>query len=183
MKKIGGLMFWGLIIAGIILLIAICILIWMIVTSNKLVVLKKGVDRYFPLINSKIRQYCDVVDKTIKYLERKLEKKTPASKNLKKLNDDCLNANGTMNKIICHRILAEKTKDFISFAKGKESVKSGRKINEFIKEINEIEEGFISTIQKYNESVDKYNKKRNSFPSSVIAKRFKFEEKHRWELV
>ena len=48
-----------LVIIGVIFAISIGILVWIIIVSNKLVVLKNAVDRNFPVINSKIKQYCE----------------------------------------------------------------------------------------------------------------------------
>ena len=171
-----------LIIVGIILLASIGILTWIIITSNRLVVLKNAVDRTFPLMNSKIKQYCESVSKLISYIERKTKKKTKALSNLKILVKNCLTAEGMINKALKQRELSNKVTDYATYIKGKKDFSESKRLKQLLEDINTLEQEVLKAINKHNQCAEKYNSLINKFPSNIISARFKFVESKTWDI-
>lgn len=171
-----------LIILGVIFLISIGILIWIIVVSNKLVVLKNAVDRNFPVINSKIKQYCAKVDEFVKYVERRERKKGKDGQTLKKEAESCLSKEGMLDRAISQKELSSHVNRYIGAKNKKKVFKTSKKMTVLTKELEELQKQLNSSIEKYNNCVEKYNKLRTSFPSKIISERFKFYEKNKWEI-
>lgn len=171
-----------LIIVGTIFIISVGILVWIIVVSNKLVVLKNAVDRNFPVINSKIKQYCEKVNAIVDYINKKEGKKGKEGKALKKEVADCLANEGMINRAIAQKKIAEHTLKYIKTEYKKAELKSSKKLVKDAKELDEIQLQLTNAIEKYNRCIEKYNKLRKSFPSNIISERFKFVERSQWKI-
>lgn len=171
-----------LILVGIILLASISILTWIIITSNQLVVFKNAVDRTFPLMNSKTKQYCESVSKLISYIERKTKKKTKALNNLKILVKNCLTAEGMINKTLKQRELSNKVADYATYIKGKKDFSESKRLKQLLEDIDNLEQEVLKVITKHNQSAEKYNSLINKFPASIISTRFKFIESKLWDI-
>ena len=174
---------WGwLIIVGVIVILSITILVTIIMVSNKLIILKNSVDRTFPLMNSKIKQYCKVVQDLILYAEHKLSKQSKAILNLKKLKNECDKAEGTLAKAHKQHELSEKTADYIKYIKGKKEFQKSRTLKALIIKLDDLNKEISQVIIKHNQCVDNYNKKRNKFPGNILSARFKLGERTSWDL-
>lgn len=171
-----------LIIVGAVFIISVGILIWIIVVSNKLVILKNAVDRNFPVINSKIKQYCEKVNNVVDYIDKKEGKKSKEGKALKNEVANCLANEGMINRAIAQKKLAEHTLKYIKAEYKKAELKSSKKLVKDAKELDEIQLQLSTAIEKYNSCVEKYNKLRKSFPSNIISERFKFGARSKWDI-
>ena len=171
-----------IIIVGVIMLISISILAWIVAVSNKLVILKNAVDRTFPLMNSKIKQYCEGVSHLLGYVERKVKKQTKAWLNLRSMKEDCLNTEGMINKAVKQHELSDKVNDYITYLKGKKEFAGSKRLAQLISEIDGFQKDVQNVVKKHNDCVEKYNAKRNKFPASMVSTRFKFGERKIWEV-
>ena len=170
-----------LIVVGIIFALSIGILIWIIIVSNKLVILKNAVDRNFPVINSKIKQYCEKVNQVVDYIDKKEGKQSTEGKKLKREVKECLELEGMVNRAIAQKTLAENTLKYIKKIYKKTNLKS-KKILKDASELDSLQIQLNNAIEKYNLCVEKYNKLRESFPSNIISERFKFGAKNKWNI-
>ncbi len=150
------------------LLIVIAFLVWCVVANNKIVVLKKKVDRHYPVLNSKIKQYCNDVVELVSYSEKKLSK-TESSEKLMLQAKDCLKESSILKRIELQNELSGKVKDFITYIKGKKEIKAGRKLKEFVESLNKIQTSLEDRIESFNTCVATYNKKRGTFPSNLMS--------------
>lgn len=173
---------WVWLIIGVIFALSVGILVWIIVVSNKLVVLKNAVDRNFPVINSKIKQYCEKVNNLIDYIIKKDKQSANKGRSLKKEVEKCLANEGMINRAIAQKELAKKTLAYVKGEYKKEIFKGNKKILAESKELDELQLQLNNAIEKYNNCVEKYNKLRKSFPSNIIAERFKFGAKSKWNI-
>lgn len=171
-----------LVIIGVIFAISIGILVWIIIVSNKLVVLKNAVDRNFPVINSKIKQYCEKTNQVIDFVDKKEGKHSKKGKLLKAEVKECLETEGMVNRAITQKDIAEKVLIFIKEANQKQLFKKSKNLLIFARELDELQKQLNNAIEKYNLSVAKYNKLRESFPSNIISERFKFGARNQWNI-
>ena len=171
-----------LVIIGVIFALSIGILIWIIIVSNKLVILKNAVDRNFPVINSKIKQYCEKTNQLVDYIDKKEGKHSKKGKTLKTEVKNCLETDGMVNRAISQKEIASKVLEYIKEASHKPALKKSKNLLTFARELDELQEQLNNAIEKYNVCVGKYNKLRESFPSNVISERFKFGARNQWNI-
>ena len=172
---------WGyVIIAGVIFILAVLVLIWIIVASNRLVVLKKNVDRNFPLINTKIKEYNKAVDDVLAELRKKIKTKNAAIDGVKKANKNLAIAEGIFNKIEKQRDVEKKVDVFSKTLNKQEELKGDKKVKNLLKDIRKIQDEINFITQKYNNAVQEYNETIARFPTRLVAERFKFEQAKKW---
>lgn len=171
---------WGyVIIAGCIFMLAVLVLIWIIVASNKIVVLKKSIDRNFPLINGKIKDFNKGICQFVLEIEKK--NKSRSLDILKKANDTLAKTEGIFKKIEQQSVVNKKFETVVKFVNKNEELKKLRKLKKQIEELNEIQIAIEEVTKKYNDAVDKYNIVIARFPTRLVAERFKFEQAKKWE--
>jgi len=168
---------WGyIIIVSVIFLCVTGILIWIIAASNKIVILKKKVDRNFPVMNYKIKDYLIQNDKLLAYYSRKIKKHARPFENFKKGCDELKDAEGIFAKVEKFHDVKAKYELFVKNIKKQEVFKGSKKLDEYLLGIEKVQNEIILTIQKYNDAVSVYNKTISVFPEKIIAERFKFNE-------
>lgn len=171
-----------LVIIGVIFALSIGILVWIIVVSNKLVILKNAVDRNFPVINSKIKQYCEKTNQLVNYIDKKEGKHSKKSKTLKAEVKACLETDGMVNRAIAQKEIAAQVLEYIKEKSTIPALKKSKNILTFARELDELQEQLNNAIEKYNVCVGRYNKLRESFPSNIISERFKFGARNQWNV-
>ena len=169
-------------VAGFIFLCVVAILIWLIMASNKIVVLKKRIDRNYPLINSKLKEYSERAIEVVSYVERKTGNKTKAGEGVKKLAKKTYEADGTLNKITENEKLSKKVDAYINYSKRQDGIKKSRRFSELETKMKSLSEEILNIKIDYNNAVEEYNKKIATSPSKMIAERFKFKQATKWEI-
>lgn len=173
---------WGfVIIASVIFAISVAILVWIIMASNSIVILRKKVDRNYPLMSSKIREYTKNVDKLTNFCSKKFEQKPKSLLLVEKFNEKCKTSENTLLKISNQKELEKKLKTFDKIAQKDQNISKSKKFASILKELNEVEGEIEKIIQKHDDCAKIYNKHISLFPTKIIAKRFKFEEVKIWK--
>ena len=172
-------MLYWLIPVGVILVLSIIILIGIILESNQLVVLKNNVDRKFPLMNMKLKEYMEEVANAIALF-----------KGVAKNREDFLKVEQNYNKLKKSEGFAKRLKIYKDLKKSvgtltkdltkSKEIKKSKKADAIFTKLKEIEKQIDQVKQKYNECATKYNQKREKFPAKMFAERFNFEEKVLW---
>ena len=174
---------WGyVIIAGVIFIFAALVLIWIIVASNRIVVLKKKVDRHYSLINSKLKDYNRAVDKVLIYVYKNIETKSKTVANLKMANKELATTEGIFNKFEAQKNTREMIENFKAFCKKQEKLKKSKKLKDLFAEIAEIQQGICAITEKHNAAASEYNVTIARFPTILIAERFKFEKAKKFNI-
>ena len=172
---------WGyIIIVGVVFVCVLMILIWIIIASNNIVVMKKKVDRNYPIMNSKIKEFAEKSGEIADLVAKKNKEKSKSGEDIKKLAERCVIAEGTLNKISKRDLLSKKVFNFIKTSKKIDELKNSRKFLQLEKEIKTLEEDIEKIRERYNTAAKAYNKKVTTFPSKMIAERFKFNQAVLW---
>lgn len=166
---------WGyVIIAGVIFVCVTLILIWIIVASNTIVILRKKVDRNFPLMNTKIKEYVIYTEKLLDLYKKKVKKETRAYEHFKKSVEELKETEGIFARETKTFEVAEKFKSFVKSVKKEKTLDDNRKFNEVLENIEKNQNEIVALAQKYNLAAQKYNETIHHFPTRMIAERFKF---------
>ena len=173
------IMLYWLIPVGVILVLSIIILVGIILESNQLVILKNNVDRKFPLMNMKLKEYREIVKDIINFSSKKEEDRKlflQVQKNYNKIKT----SEGIFQKMKAYELLRKNVATLMKDLNKEEKMDENKKYISFCENLKKIEKQISDLKTRYNESAEIYNKKLKSFPARVIAKRFKFEEKPLW---
>ena len=173
---------WALVIvAGIIFIFTVLVLIWIIVACNEIVKQKKEVDKNYPLMSSKIKEYLIEAEKAIKFVVEKTEEESKEIEQAKKCLQKTKETDGVSGRVHMQAELEKKIVALLKYAKQFKQVKSGRKFASYEKQLQEISEGIVSIKARYNEATTKYNTTISHFPTRMLAERFKFFKVKLWE--
>lgn len=168
---------WGYgIIAGVIFICVTLILIWIIIASNKIVILRRKVDRYFPLMNAKLKEYIKAIDDLLVFCKRKEKKESRPCKNLKIEYEKLKSAEGIFAKVEKVYEVESKVESIGKYLKKTEIFKGSKKAEENLNLVLKNQNEIYNLVQKYNMAAKEYNTVIKHSPTYIIAERFKFYE-------
>ena len=156
----------GLII-GIVILVVI--ILFVIVTYNKLVSLRNKVKNSFAQIDTQLQRRFDLIPNLVEH-EKELLENVAASRS------GYMNATSNEEKLAMNNQLTSNLRSLFAVAENYPELKANVNFLKLQDELSETEDKISFARQFYNDAVTIYNNKRQMFPGNVVAGIFGFKE-------
>lgn len=166
----------GAIIIIIIIGIVLVLTFYIIGAYNTLLDAKNKVEDKFTPIDKALKKLEDIASNLLEVLTKYAKYEEKLIHEIEKNKNKMTEANTINDKIKAYNIINKTIKKVLSLEESYKEIRSSRKYNSLVKELNEIEDKITYAKNFYNEAVDNYNKQRKIHPFNIIATVFKFND-------
>ena len=160
----------------IVLVVVVLLVLWVISTYNSLISLRNKVKDQWSQIDVVLKRRFDLIPNLVETVKgyAKHEKETLDS--VIKARNTYVSASVPEDQMKADSELTKAVSKLFALSEAYPELKANENFNSLQKELSETEDKIQYARQFYNDVVRKYNTKRETFPSVIVASMFKFEE-------
>lgn len=167
----------------VILVIAILLVLWGVAVYNSLIGMRNNVDEGFSTMDVYLKKRYDLIPNLVETVKGYAKHESETLENVVKARNLAMNASTTDEKIVDEEKLSKELKNLLSVVVEQyPDLKADKNFVDLQNALKEIESEIANSRKYYNGAVKVYNIKRELFPSSVVAKMFKFEKRKLFEV-
>ena len=171
-----------LVVAGIIVLLAIILIIWIWATYNAFVRLKNNVDESYSTMDVYMKKRYDLIPNLVETVKGYAKHEEKTLEGVMQARYSCMSANNIEEKAKYENMLTGTLKSLFAVSENYPNLKADQNFIDLQNSLKTLEEEIATSRKYYNGCVKTYNIKRETFPSNIIAKWFKFEKKVLFEI-
>ena len=171
-----------LVVAGIIVLLAIILIIWIWATYNAFVRLKNNVDESYSTMDVYMKKRYDLIPNLVETVKGYAKHEEKTLEGVMQARYSCMSANNIEEKAKYENMLTGTLKSLFAVSENYPNLKADQNFIDLQNSLKTLEEEIATSRKYYNGCVKTYNIKRESFPSNMIAKWFKFEKRELFEI-
>ena len=160
----------------VILVIVILIVLFVIATYNKLVGLRNKVKDQWAQIDVSLKRRFDLIPNLVETVKGYAKHEKETLEEVIKARNSYVSATVPEEQLKADGELTKAISKIFALSEAYPDLKANENFNSLQKELSETEDKIQYARQFYNDVVRKYNTKRETFPSVVVANMFKFEE-------
>jgi LemA protein len=163
---------------GLIILIGVLIgvVVFTILTYNKLIKLKNKVNNSWAHIEAQLQRRFDLIPNLVEIIKGYTEHEKHILENVSNIRNEYLNARSNEEKISMDIKLTSLLKSLYVISENYPNLKSNIQFLKLQEALTEIEEDISYARQFYNDAVTIYNNQLMCFPNNIIASSFGFKE-------
>lgn len=176
----GGLI--ALIVLGCIVVIAAIVAAWIISSYNGFIKQKNNIDEAFSTMDVYLKKRYDLIPNLVQTVKGYAKHEKETLENVIAARNSAMNATDPNEKAQKENILSGTLKSLFAVTENYPQLKADRHFSELMQNLQMVESEILSSRKYYNGIVKVYNTKREVFPSSIIAKWFKFEKRDLYEV-
>ena len=158
------------------------LLIYFISVYNKIVKYKNKVKQGLALVDVQLKLRFDLVPNLTRLVKKYCQHEKEIIKEVTQIRKQAIEAVGEKEKITQANHLMKSMKNMLAVAEGYPELKADKLFNNFIEELISIEDRISAARRIYDSNVNEYNTTIQTFPNSMIAKIFKFEEEELFQI-
>lgn len=162
---------------GAVLLLGVIFAIWWICTYNKLIRMENDVDEGYSTMDVYMKKRYDLIPNLVETVKGYAKHEKEALEDVMKARYSCMTADNPADKAKNENWLAGTLKSLFAVAENYPDLKANQNYMEMMNSLQNIETEIASSRKYYNGAVKSFNNKRETFPSNIVAKHYKFEEK------
>ena len=175
----GGII--ALIVVLAVLFVALMVAVWIIVSRNNFVKMQNNIDEAFSNMDVYLKKRYDLIPNLVETVKgyAKHEKETLAQ--VMEARNSAMNATGA-DKVQKENALTGTLRTLYAVAENYPQLKADTHFTSLMANLKSVEDDILNARKYYNGNVKMFNTKIDVFPSSLIAKWFKFEKRELFEI-
>src|SRR3989344_8525012 len=166
-----GLALW------IVIIVVAVIVLWLIFTFNSFIRLKNMVNNAWSQIDVQLKRRFDLIPNLMEAVKGYMKHERGTLKEITEARTSFLNAKGPSQMAKADNQLSGALKSIFAVAESYPKLEASQNFIQLQEELSGTESKIAYARQFYNDSVNDWNVKLQSFPSNLIAKIFSFSEK------
>lgn len=171
-----------LVVVGIIVLLAIILVIWIWASYNAFVKLKNNVDESYSTMDVYMKKRYDLIPNLVETVKGYAKHEEKTLEGVMQARYSCMSANNIEEKAKYENMLSGTLKSLFAVSENYPNLKADQNFIDLQNSLKTLEEEIATSRKYYNGCVKTYNIKRESFPSNIIAKWFKFGKRDLFEI-
>ncbi len=171
----------ALIIFGVIFVLGLIFVVWLVATYNKFVKMKNDIDEAFSTMDVYYKKRYDLIPNLVETVKGYAKHESETLEKVMTARYNAMNATGA-DKMDKENILTGTLKSLFKVTENYPDLKADKNFNSLMETLNSVETDILSARKYYNGTVKIYNTKREVFPSSIVAKWFKFVKRDLYEV-
>lgn len=171
-----------LVVVGIIVLLAIILVIWIWASYNAFVKLKNNVDESYSTMDVYMKKRYDLIPNLVETVKGYAKHEEKTLEGVMQARYSCMSANNIEEKAKYENMLSGTLKSLFAVSENYPNLKADQNFIDLQNSLKSLEEEIATSRKYYNGCVKTYNIKRESFPSNIIAKWFKFGKRDLFEI-
>lgn len=172
----------ALIIIGVIVFLALVVAIWFVATYNKLIRLRNDVDEAFSTMDVYLKKRYDLIPNLVETVKGYAKHEKEVLENVMKARYNAMNSSNANDKVRSENMLSSTLKSLFKVTENYPDLKADKNFTQLMNELSHVEDEIVNARKYYNGTVKIYNTKIDVFPSSIVARAFKFEKRNLFEV-
>lgn len=172
----------ALIIVGVVVFLALVVAIWFVATYNKFVRLRNDVDEAFSTMDVYLKKRYDLIPNLVETVKGYAKHEKEVLENVMKARYNAMNSSNANDKVRSENMLSSTLKSLFKVTENYPDLKADKNFTQLMNELSHVEDEIVNARKYYNGTVKIYNTKIDVFPSSIIARAFKFEKRNLFEV-
>ena len=160
----------------IVLVVVVLLVLWVISTYNSLISLRNKVKDQWSQIDVVLKRRFDLIPNLVETVKGYAKHEKETLEEVIKARNTYVSASVPEDQMKADSELTKAVSKLFALSEAYPELKANENFNSLQKELSETEDKIQYARQFYNDVVRKYNTKRETFPSVVVANMFKFEE-------
>lgn len=166
----------ALLVIGVIAGLAILFGLFVMLTYNKFVRQKNDVEEAFSTMDVYLKKRYDLIPNLVETVKGYAKHEKEALENVMKARYSAMNAGSTNEKVKGENALSSTLKSLFKVTENYPELKADKHFSELMGQLKEVENEIVNARKYYNGTVKMFNTKCDVFPSSIIARWFKFQK-------
>ena len=171
-----------LVVAGVIVLIGIILVIWIVATYNKFIRLRNNADEAYSTMDVYMKKRYDLIPNLVETVKGYAKHEEKTLEGVMQARYSCMSANTPEEKAKYENMLSGTLKSLFAVSENYPNLKADQNFIDLQNSLKVLEDEIANSRKYYNGFVKTYNINRETFPSNIIAKWFKFEKKVLFEI-
>ena len=152
---------------------------WLIVTYNKFIKFKNRIEEAWSGIDVTLKRRFNLIPNLIRVIEGYSEHE---SKILMSISDQRYRSTATSDRVEEESQISKSLQGVLALAEAYPDLKASANFIDLQNNLNDIEEDIQKARNRYNSSINKFNTLVESFPASLIARKFRFKKQDYFSL-
>ena len=166
----------------VLLIIVIVLVLWFILTYNSFVNLRNKVDNAWSQIDVQLKRRFDLIPNLVETVKGYMKHEKDTLKEVTAARTEFLKATGPAGKAKAEGMLEGALKIIFAVAESYPKLKANENFMQLQEELSGTESKIAYARQFYNDNVQSWNVKLQSFPSNLVGKMFGFINKEFFEI-
>ena len=172
----------GIVIAALVVILVIATIAWIISTYNAFIKLRNNVDEGFSTMDVYMKKRYDLIPNLVETVKGYAKHEESTLTKVIQARNMAMNSATTEEKMKNDNILTETLKSLFAVSENYPELQANQNFMDLQNQLKTLEAEIANSRKYYNGVVKVYENKREKFPSNIIAKMFKFEEKPFYEV-
>ena len=172
-----------LVIVGIVVLVGIILAVWIWTQYNAFVRLRNNVDESYSTMDVYMKKRYDLIPNLVETVKGYAKHEKEALEGVMQARYSCMNATTPQERAKSENMLSDTLKSLFAVTENYPQLQANQNFMDLQQSLKTLEEEIATSRKYYNGCVKTYNIKRETFPSNLIAKWFKFTKRDLFEIV
>lgn len=172
-----------LVIVGIVVLVGIILAVWIWTQYNAFVRLRNNVDESYSTMDVYMKKRYDLIPNLVETVKGYAKHEKEALEGVMQARYSCMNATTPQERAKSENMLTDTLKSLFAVTENYPQLQANQNFMDLQQPLKTLEEEIATSRKYYNGCVKTYNIKRETFPSNLIAKWFKFTKRDLFEIV
>lgn len=172
----------AIVIVAVVVLFAIILIAWIVATYNSFVKMRNNVDEAYSTMDVYMKKRYDLIPNLVETVKGYATHEEKTLEGVMAARYSCMNANTPQEKAEAENMLTGTLKSLFAVSENYPNLKADQNFMDLQQSLKTLEEEIATSRKYYNGCVKTYNVKRETFPSNIIAKWFKFEKRVLFEI-
>lgn len=171
-----------LVILGLVVLVGVIFGVWVWVQYNAFVRLRNNVDESYSTMDVYMKKRYDLIPNLVETVKGYAKHEEATLEGVMQARYSCMNASTTAERAESENVLTNTLKSLFAVTENYPQLQANQNFLDLQQTLKTLEEEISVSRKYYNGCVKTYNIKRESFPTNLIAKWFKFEKRDLFEI-
>ncbi len=166
----------AIVVVAVIVLLAVIILSWWISTYNKFIKLRGQYEEAWSTIDVYLKKRYDLIPNLVETVKGYAKHESETFQNVTEARAKLGNATTPAEKIEADKQLTQAIRNFYAVMENYPELKANTNFLDLQNQLKAIEGELANSRKYYNATIRVFNTKRESFPSSIVARSMKLEK-------
>ncbi len=175
-------MTWLWILIGVVVIIVVIIAIWYIWAYNKFIKMKNNIEEAFSTIDVYLKKRFDLIPNLVETVKGYAKHESGTLEKVTAARNAVASSSTTEERLQNENILSGTLRSLFAVSEAYPDLKANTNFMDLQRQLNQIETDIANARKFYNANVKEFNTSLQTFPTNLIARKFKFEKQPMYEV-
>ncbi len=175
-------MTWLWILIGVVAAIIVIIVIWYIASYNNFIKMKNSIEEAFATIDVYLKKRFDLIPNLVETVKGYAEHEKGTLEQVTAARSNVASSTTTEERLQNENILTGTLRSLFAVAEAYPDLKANTNFLDLQNQLNMVETDIANARKYYNANVRMFNTKLETFPTNMIARKFKFTKQPMFEV-